>query len=109
MYGSNVGDVVLVLVDPAQNNGSDIAPAVVVRTWGEPYEQNGVERQTANVRVLGDSSEVLWLTSIAIYEDRPSDEQLAAWNQYNPKGWRTVAYQPSHQLAATVESTEAPA
>jgi hypothetical protein len=107
MYGANIGDIVHVLVDPAQNNGCDHAPALVVRAWGDPFVHNDVERQTVNVRVLGDNAETLWLTSIQLFENRPTDEQLAAWNSYNPKGYRAVAYQPSRPLAATVESTEA--
>lgn len=100
-----IGEQVTMLVDPSQNNGSDIAPALVVRDWGKPYEQNGVERQTVNVRVLGDSAETLWLTSIALYDERPTEEQLAAWNSYNPKGYRAVAYRPSTPLIGTVEQT----
>jgi hypothetical protein len=109
MYGANIGDVVHVLLDPAQNNGSDIAPALVVRTWGEPFEKDDVERQTINVRTLGDSAETLWLTSIALFEERPTEQELAERNPYNPKGYRAVAYQPSHPLAGVVVNADADA
>lgn len=107
MYEAHIGDIVHVLLDPAQNNNSDVAAAIVARVWGKPYEYNDVECQTVNVRVLGDSAEVLWLTSIQLFEDRPSNEQLAAWSPLNPKGYRAVAYQPSHPLTATVASAGA--
>lgn len=88
-----IGRIVHVLVDPIQNNGSDIAAAVIVRSWGEPYEHDGYERQTVNVRVLGDSAETLWLTSIALYNERPAAEHLEK-NSHNPKGYRSVAFWP---------------
>lgn len=94
MQGASIGRIIHVIVDPAANNGSDIAPAIVARVWGEPYEQNGVERQTVNVRVLGDCAETLWLTSIALFDERPTAEQLAEWNPYNAKGHRAVAFWP---------------
>lgn len=94
MQHATLGRIVHILVDPSTNNGSDVAPALIVREWGKPYEQNGTERQTVNVRVLGDSAETLWLTSIALFQDRPTDEYLEAWNKYNPKGYSTVAFWP---------------
>jgi hypothetical protein len=102
MHGARIGEVVHVLLDPSQNNGSDIAPALVVRTWGDPFELDGVERQPVNLRVHGDSAETLWLTSVALFADRPSPEQLERWSAANKNGYRTVAYQPSHPLAATI-------
>lgn len=52
----DVGDVVLVPVDPAQNNGSRVAPAVITRVWN---------KTTVNVRVLLDSDAIQWRTSLA--------------------------------------------
>ncbi|MGW3417043.1 hypothetical protein [Streptomyces phaeochromogenes] len=51
-----LGAYVLVAVDPAMNNGSNIAPAIVTRCWGGT---------SINVRVLLDSEGVpLWRTSL---------------------------------------------
>lgn len=97
MQTASIGHIVHVLLDPAQNNGSDVAPALIARIWGEPYflaPLNDVERQTVNVRVLGDSAETLWLTSIALFDVRPTNEQLAALSGFNPKGYRAVAFWP---------------
>lgn len=97
MQTASIGRIVHVLLDPAQNNGSDVAPALVTRTWGEPYflaPLNDVERQTINVRVFGDNAETLLLTSIVLFEERPTAEQLEALNSSNPKGYRAVAFWP---------------
>ncbi|MFE9684194.1 hypothetical protein [Streptomyces sp. NPDC006285] len=51
----DVGDVVLVPVDPATNNGARIAPAVITRVWN---------KTTVNVRVLLDSDAIQRLTSL---------------------------------------------
>lgn len=59
----DVGDVVLVPVDPAENNGSNVAPAVVTRVWNE---------STVNVRVLFDGEGIRWLTSL-VYVDSLDD------------------------------------
>lgn len=93
---ASIARIVHVLVDPAQNNGSDVATGIIARAWGEPFENSdGLgERQTVNVRVLGDNAETLWLTSIWLFDERPADEQLAAANQHNPKGYRAVAFWP---------------
>lgn len=42
-----VGDIVLCSVDPALNNGSRLAPAIVTRAWSETM---------VNLRVIVDSS-----------------------------------------------------
>ena len=92
-----VGHIVHVLVDPHENNGSDVAPALVVRAWGEPYNPEHDElgeRQTVNLRVLLDQTDTLWLTSVPLFPARPSDVDLAAANEHNPKGYRTVAFWP---------------
>jgi len=54
-----VGDVVLVPVDAAENNGSTEAPAVVTRVWSAT---------TVNARVLLDGNAVVWRTSV-VYRD----------------------------------------
>lgn len=67
-----VGRVVQVLVDPAQNNGSDVAPAIITRVWND---------RMINVKVLLDAKDNLWQTSIQLHDDRPDDSSLrqAAW------------------------------
>ena len=96
MNPASIGRIVHVLVDPAQNNGSDVAPALVVRVWGEPHGgTDGLERrQSVNVRVLGDNAESMWLTSIELFDTRPRAEALAAAKPHNPQGYRAVAFWP---------------
>jgi hypothetical protein len=92
---ATISRIVHVLVDPAENNGCDIATGIVSRVWGPPtIGPSGLESQTVNIRVIGDNNEVSWLTSIRLYEKRPTDEQLAAMNPVNPKGYRTAAFWP---------------
>lgn len=63
-----VGDMVLVLSDPRQNNGSEVAPAVVTRVWeGTPY---------VNLKVLLDEHEVHWLTSVTYCDSRPEQSEV---------------------------------
>ena len=55
-----LGRIVHVLMDPAMNNGADIAPAIITRVWSDT---------TVNLRVLTDSQNPpLWRTS-SIYAD----------------------------------------
>lgn len=89
MRPSYVGEQVLVLLDPAQNNGEFEAVAWVSQVWGPPYGYGDRTVQTVNVRVLGDCSEVLWLTSVRLYEERPRPEELA---EVHPNGYRMVAF-----------------
>lgn len=68
----DVGDVVLVPMDPHLNNGSAVAPAVVTRVW------NPI---TINVRVLADKDTAAeWRTSV-VYRDNLDDVTVpaAAW------------------------------
>lgn len=57
--------MVQVLVDPALNNGSDVAPAVIARVWGEAADGS----HTVNLRVLYDGPAVDWKTSASLYPD----------------------------------------
>jgi hypothetical protein len=93
---ATISRIVHVLVDPASNNSCDVATAIVSRIWGPPTAgPHGLERQTVNLRVLGDNGAAPeWLTSVSLYSERPTDEQLAAMNPVNPKGYRTVAFWP---------------
>lgn len=96
MQTATIGRIVHILLDPAQNNGSDVAAAVIVRVWNEPSAPGPlpIEQQAVNVRVLGDSAETLHLTSILLFDHRPADEDLAVLNAQNPKGYRAVAFWP---------------
>lgn len=64
----DVGDVVLVPMDPVLNNGATVAPAVVTRVW------NPI---TINVRVLADSDAIQRRTS-AVYRDSLDDIAVPA-------------------------------
>jgi hypothetical protein len=64
----SVGDVVLVPMDPADNNGATEAPAIITRVWS---------KTTVNVRVLADSHVLDWRTSLT-YVDSLADAHGAA-------------------------------
>lgn len=64
----DVGDVVLVPMDPALNNGANVAPAIVTRVWSTT---------TVNVRVLADSHNIDWRTSV-VYRDTLDDVTVPA-------------------------------
>jgi hypothetical protein len=71
----SIGRIVHVFANPAQNNGADVAPAVITRVWND---------QGVNVRVLLDGPDTPWLTSITLHETREEaqkahDEMVAAW------------------------------
>jgi hypothetical protein len=64
-----LGEVVAVFADPHSNNGSDEAPAVVVRRWSGT---------TVNVRVLLDGTAVPWVTSVQLCQTRAEADQRAS-------------------------------
>ncbi|MDX2694903.1 hypothetical protein [Streptomyces ipomoeae] len=68
----SVGDVVLVPMDPATNNGATTAPAVITRVWSP---------STVNVRVLADGeSAPEWRTSLVYAESFEGlNGPFAAW------------------------------
>jgi len=75
-----VGDVVLVPMDPATNNGSPEAPAVVVRVWSPT---------TVNLQILPDAHDsggIVWRTSCT---------QVTEFEEYAPgvnvNLWKPVA------------------
>jgi len=74
MQEPSVGRVVHVLVDRAQNNGSDVAPAVLTRCWGN---EASPEYHTVNLRLLLDAhpSDREWKTSARLFEDRQAAER----------------------------------
>lgn len=67
-----VGRIVLVPIEPSKNNGSPIAPAIITRVWSPT---------SVNVRVLADSMNLLWLTSLTYVEslDDASPQGLWTW------------------------------
>lgn len=64
-----IGRVVLALVDPATNNGSDVAPAIITRVFSDTI---------VNVRVLLDGPDVPWKTSISLHDDRDAVDAAKA-------------------------------
>lgn len=93
---ASVGRIVHMIVNPTQNNGSTIAPAVITRVWGEPFEgADGLGRRvTVNLRVLLDQADVPWLTSVELFDERPDEEALAAARPHNCRGYSSVAFWP---------------
>lgn len=84
MQTANIGDVVHVVVDPRQNNGSDVAPAMVTRVWND---------ELVNVRVLLDGPDVLWLTSVKFFGERPAKDDETVGRDTN--GVQRAAFWPS--------------
>ena len=59
----SVGMIVHTFVTPETNNGSEIAPAIITRVWSDSL---------INVRVLCDSMNVEWKTSVYLAPDEES-------------------------------------
>lgn len=74
----SLGRVVLTRVDPAMNNGSDIAPAIITRVWNDHL---GPEHWMVNIRVQLDAFTMpLWATSVKLLDAEPAaDAQHVAW------------------------------
>ncbi len=60
------GRVVFVLVAPETNNGDDYAPAMITRVWNDTC---------VNVRVLCDSMNTPWMTSVKLLATREEAER----------------------------------
>lgn len=73
----SVGRIVLVPADPSLNNGADVAPALVCRVWNAT---------TINVRVLGDSPDTEWRTSLT-YTPELGAPDLAVLNPLHRWTW----------------------
>lgn len=79
-------DVLAFGVPKGQNNGADYAPAVVTRVFESAY---------VNARVFCDGHEVLWWTSVPVFESPDALEQAhEEWltNSTNGGDWRAVCW-----------------
>jgi hypothetical protein len=72
----SLGRIVIAQADPAFNNGSDAAPAIITRVWGD----RGDGSWTVNVRIFLDGDETLWKTSWIVFD---TEEQA---REYGPGG-----------------------
>lgn len=79
MQRASLGRIVLVTRDPNANNGSDVAPAVICRAWSDSL---------VNLRILGDGSDVAWMTSVMLFQTR---EEVDQWRERHAAQWREVA------------------
>jgi hypothetical protein len=61
-----LGQKIIVTADPARNNGATEAPAIITRVWSDTL---------INARVILDSNEIDWVTSVTLYA---TPEDLAA-------------------------------
>ena len=65
--------IMMMLVDPAKNNGSDVAPAIITRVWSD---------HLVNLRVLYDGhGTVEWMTSVGLFDTE--DEARECENTYS--------------------------
>lgn len=96
MQAPSIGRIVHVLVDPASNNGQEVAAAIVTATYGPTSDGDGIVRHTISVRVVTDTlSDLPSLTSIYLYDERPSAEKLARLYPANPTGRNGIAFWPA--------------
>ena len=63
--------MVIVGVDPVNNNGADVAPAVITRVWNQ--REDGA--WTINVKVLNDSPVTEWKTSVVLFDTEEQARQ----------------------------------
>ena len=64
-----VGRIIHTLVDPARNNGADVAPAIITRVWSDT---------SVNLRVLYDGASVDWVTSATLHADEDTAREHVA-------------------------------
>jgi hypothetical protein len=84
MQTPSVGRIVHVRVDPATNNGSDVAPGIITRVWSDTL---------VNVRIFPDSGPETYVkTSMTLAPSREAATELAEnrhvcwWPPYVPTG-----------------------
>lgn len=76
MQTPSIARAIIALVDPATNNGEDVAPATITRVWS-PSGTEDRPRWTINYRVTGDNADVpKWVTSGYLY-DNEADARAA--------------------------------
>lgn len=81
MQTPSLGRVVLVLVNPVTNGGSDVAPATVVRVG--PEHPDGT--WTVNVKAdLDASTTAKWLTSVRLHPDEESARECKGFAAFWP-------------------------
>lgn len=68
----SLGRIVHVPMDPATNNGADVAPAVITRVWNDT---------TVNVRLLADAAPCAtdWRTSLVLVDTLDQGDGLCRW------------------------------
>ena len=73
----SVGRIVLTPVAPETNNGSTVAPAIITRVWSDTC---------VNLRVLHDSENITWKTSVKLCESEAE--------AHDPDAFGHTAYWP---------------
>jgi hypothetical protein len=83
--------IVTAVVDPAGNNGTDEAVAVITRVWND---------RLVNLRVLHDGPDTSWYASVHLYDTREEVDEARAGriadNEHLAGTWWAAAYWPSH-------------
>lgn len=75
----SLGRVVLVLVAPVTNNGSDVAPATIVRVSGAPGAWS------VNLKVdLDGATTAKWLTSVGLFDTEEAARQCKGFAAFWP-------------------------
>lgn len=88
-----IGRIVHVYVDGRSNNGSDLAPAIITRTWGDGVLDEQHPYIAVNWRLLLDHSSndpatQEWRTSVNVFPDKASADAFldyTAEQQYGVK------------------------
>jgi hypothetical protein len=81
---AQLGDILCVLVDPALNNGSDEAAAIVTLA-----REDGL----VNLTIFQDESATTWVNAVRLYDKRPDEETLAEDHPDTPgPGYQRAAW-----------------
>ena len=79
MRKPTISQFVQALVHPSKNNGTDVATAVITRVFS-PIQAGDDAAWCVNARLLLDSPDTDWVTSVYVYES----EEIARAHQATP-------------------------
>lgn len=71
MQVPTIGRVILVRMDQKENNGADVAPAIITRVWSECADSSW----TINAKILADHEMNIWRTSLSLFSDQATADR----------------------------------